>query len=479
MGRHPAARAFFMLLFLAATGCMRLGPDYERPKTGIDIPEAYKERKTRQTRSCLPQDLWWQQFDDPRLNRVIADVLRSNQDIAKAAASVSEAAAVAGQTAADQLPSLDLNAEASRQEQSFVSPMAGGYQSVRIDSFSLTLPASYEVDLWGRLARATEAARAELLAAEKNRQAVVQSLVAEAAAQYFNIQYLQRQLSVTRELKNSYQENLELIEARYRRGLASVLELRQARRSLAQSESEIPPLKQSIGKARHKLAVLQGKYPETGGLQNDPATAFALPPAVPAGLPSELLNRRPDIRAAEASLQAACAKIGAAKASRFPQITLTGSFGYTSEELDLLFEPRNQLWRIATGIVQPVFDAGKRKAAQRAAEARYEKQLAAYAKTVLDAFAEVEGALLTREQQIDRYKRLQDYLTEAQKTLGTALARYRRGVTDYLNVLDAQQAKYQAELSLLDTQYAIYANRVSLYRALGGGWGSREALANQ
>ncbi|MFO7839854.1 MAG: efflux transporter outer membrane subunit [Desulfosalsimonadaceae bacterium] len=479
MGRHPAAKAFFMILCLAASACMRLGPDYERPDTGIDIPKAYKERKTAKTRNYLPQDFWWREFDDPHLNRVVENALRGNQDISKAAASVSEAAAVAGQTAADQFPTLNLNSDASRREQSFVSPMAGGYQSVKIDSFSLTLPASYEIDLWGRLARATEAARAELLAAEKNRQAIAQSLVSEAAAQYFNIRYLQRQLDVSRELEKSYRQNLELIKARYRRGLASELELRQARRSLAQSGSEIPPLKQSIGKAQHKLAVLQGKYPEAETLQTVLEAGFELPPAIPAGLPSELLNRRPDIRAAEASLKAACAKIGAAKANRFPQISLTGSFGYTSEELDLLFEPRNQMWQVAADMVQPIFDAGKRKAAQRAAEARYEKQLAAYTKTVLEAFAEVEGALLTREQQIDRYQRLKAYLSEAEKTLNTALNRYQRGVTDYLNVLDAQQAKYQAELSLLDTQYKIYANRVSLYRALGGGWGSREALANQ
>jgi multidrug efflux system outer membrane protein len=194
---------------------------------------------------------------------------------------------------------------------------------------------------------------------------------------------------------------------------------------------------------------------------------------VPAGLPSELLVRRPDIRSAEAALQAACARIGAAKANRFPQITLTGSFGYSSEELTALFEPENELWQIAAGIFQPLFDAGKRKAVQRAAEARYERQLAVYAKTVLEAFSEVEGALLTRREQIDRYERLEVYLKEAGHTLETAMDRYQRGLADYLNVLDAQKALFQARLNLVETRTAIYTNRVRLYRALGGGWGGR------
>jgi multidrug efflux system outer membrane protein len=352
-----------------------------------------------------------------------------------------------------------------------VNSFTGENVTVKTDSFSLTLPASFELDLWGRLSRATEAARADLLAAEENRQTVIHSLIAEAASQYFTIQSLEARLQISRQLTRTYRENLELVEARYRQGLSSILDVRQARRSLAQSEAEIPPLVQALGKARQALAVLQGQYPAKTIGPAGAQSRFELPPPIPAGLPAGLLNRRPDIRAAEASLKAACARIGVAKANRFPQIRLTGSFGYTSNELQELFEPENELWQLAAGIVQPVFDAGKRKAAQRAAEARYRQQVAQYAKTVLEAFSEVEAALLTRRQQMDRYERLEIYLKEAKATLDTALDRYQRGLANYLNVLDAQKARFQAELSLVETRNAIYTNRVSLYRALGGGWG--------
>ena len=463
----PIAAAM-MLLALTTAGCMTLGPDYQRPKTMSATPQQY-ETSDSGIRPYMPNSRWWEEFDDQRLNHVVANVVAGNPDIQKAAASVMEARAVVGQTRADQYPSLDLNANASRQQQSIVDPLSGDNVTVKTDSFSLTLPASFEVDLWGRLARATEGARADLLAADENRRTIIQSLIAEAVTQYFNIQSLKEQLRITRELTETYNQNLELVEARYRRGLTSVLDVQQARRSLAQSEAEIPPLVQAIGKARQAISVLQGRYPTSSG-QTSEAAEFKLPPPIPAGLPSNLLNRRPDILSAEAALKAASARIGVAKANRFPQINLTASFGYTSNELNALFEPESELWKIASGLFQPAFDAGKRKSAQKAAEARYQRQLAVYGKTVLNAFAEVEGALLTRKQQIERRSRLQVFVGEADATLETALDRYQRGLTDYLNVLDAQQASFQAELSLVKAQYGIYTNRVALYRALGGGW---------
>lgn len=461
--------ASLVIIFLAVAGCMALGPNYERPDAGTEIPENFLVAESRGTRQYANNNRWWQEFKDPRLNQVVANVVVNNPDIHKAAASVMEARSIVGRTRADQYPSLDINANASRQQQSIIEPFSGDNVSVKTDSFSMTLPASFEIDLWGRLSRATEAARADLLAAEENRRTIVQSLVAESVTRYFNIQSLKEQLRITRQLTETYEKNLELVEARYRRGLTSILAVRQARRSLAQSEAEIPSLVQAIGKSRQALAVLQGNYPRPAD-QSTQTAAFELPPPIPTGLPSELLNRRPDIRSAEASLEAACARIGAAMANRFPQISLTGSLGYTSDELHSLFDPQSELWKIATGIFQPLFDAGKRKSTQKSAEAVYQRQLAAYAKTLLDAFAEVEGALLTRQQQIDRRSRLIAFSNEAAATLETALDRYQRGLSDYLNVLDARQASFQAELSLVKTQYTIYTNRVALYRALGGGW---------
>lgn len=468
-----------VLFCLVMAGCLALGPDYKRPAVVLDMPPAYWEAGDVETRQYAVDDLWWAAFEDPRLNKVVANVIAHNPDIQKAAASVMQARAVAGQTKADRFPSLGLEGKRTRQGVSSLDSTTGQVVTVETDGFSLALPASFEIDLWGRLARASEAARADLLAAESNQRTIVQSLVAEAAAQYFNIRSLEEQLDIARQVTATYRENLELVEARYRRGLASILDVRQARRILAQSEANIPTLVQTVGIARQALAVMQGKYPErtrraiseadTAGLNQN---KFTLPPPVPTGLPSDLLNRRPDIQVAEAALAAACARIGVAKANRFPQISLTGSFGYASDELDLLLEPESELWRVAAGIFQSIFDAGKRKAAQRAAEAKYQQQLAAYAKTILQAFADVEGALLTRKQQVARYERLMIFLEEATATLDTAMDRYQRGLSTYLNVFDAQQARFQAELSLVKTRYAIYSNRVALYRSLGGGWGT-------
>ncbi|MCF8035608.1 MAG: efflux transporter outer membrane subunit [Desulfobacteraceae bacterium] len=461
---------FVFVLALASAGCMRLGPDYSRPDAGFTIPPHFLSGKPAETAAYVPQDRWWQAFGDSGLNRVVSTVVKNNPDIAQAAAGVMEARATLVQTGAEQYPSLNLNAQAATQEQQYVNPITRKNETVAVDTYSLSLPASFELDLWGRLARASQAARAELLAAEQNRRTVVQSLVAEAVNLYLRIRFLQRQIDITENMVSSYKQNLELVEARYQRGLTSVLDVHQARRSLARAESELPSLIEARGKARHSLSILQGKYPENSKQEETQTREFYTPPPVPAGLPAELLNRRPDIRSAEAALEAACARIGVARASRFPQITLTGSFGYTSEELETLFDPESQLWKLAAGGVQPLFDAGRRAAAERAARARYEKQLASYAKTVLNAFAEVEDALLARQQLLKRRNRLVHLRSEAEATLKSALDRYQRGLTPYLNVLDARQSVYQARLDLAEAEHSIYSNRVKLHRALGGGW---------
>lgn len=464
------ARASIAILFVFATaGCAWIGPDYSRPDTGADIPGHYLADKKAETAEYVPQHGWWKKFGDPQLNRVVAAVVENNPDITQAAAGVMEARAAMHQTGADRFPSLNLEAQASRRWQTATDPL-GDEETVETDTFSLTLPASFELDLWGRLARASQAARADLLAAEENRRTVVQSMIAETVNLYLQIRFLEKQIDITRNLVASYKQNLDLVEGRYRRGITPVLDVHQARRALARAEAELPSLVESRGKALHSLSILQRKYPETGGPGSKDKPGFKMPPPVPAGLPSELLERRPDIRSAEASLKAACARIGVARANRFPQISLTGSFGYTSNELDTLFDPLNELWKIAARGLQPVFDAGKRAAAEQAARARYKKQVASYAKTVLKAFSEVEDALLARQQLIKRHSRLMRLVSESEATLDTARDRYQRGLATYLNVLDARQSLHQAEIDLVNGQHALYSNRVKLHRALGGGW---------
>ncbi|MCF8111944.1 MAG: efflux transporter outer membrane subunit [Desulfobacteraceae bacterium] len=455
---------------VAASGCMRVGPDYKRPEPGFEIPDQYLSAGNGQTSDYVPADRWWEDFGDPGLNSAVAAAVKNNPGVAEAAAGVMEARAALRQADADRFPSVDLEANASTQKSYQENPLTGETVSVETDTFSLSVPASFEIDLWGRLARASQAARADLLAAEENRRTVVQSLVGETVNLYLRIRFLERQITITRDLVKSHEQNLELVEDRYKRGLASMLDVRQAERSLARAEAELPSLLNTRGAAFRSLSVLQGKYPENGELKQGDQTGFLSLCPVPAGLPSELLSRRPDIRAAEASLEAACARIGVARANRLPRISLTGSFGYTSDELSALFDPENRLSRIAAGGFQSLFDAGARAAAEKAARARYEKQLASYAKTLLNAFAEVEDALFAARRLRERRDRLERLVSESEATLETAMDRYNRGLAGYLNVLDARQSLFQAELDLAQAEYAIYENRVKLYRALGGGW---------
>ncbi len=459
----------FLLAALTLSGCMKVGPDYTRPASDFAVPLAYQGGQVS-TQTYMPPDEWWKDFNDPALDAIVASVAINNPDIHQAAARVMEARASLNQTEANRYPEFNLDAETSRQQQPTIDPVTGGKKSDTANSFSLSLPASFELDLWGRLARASEASAAELMASEENRRTIVQSMIAEAVTRYLEIRSLEQQIGVNRQMVEAYQQNLKLVDNRYQKGLASVLDVRQASRILAQAESRLPSLVEVLGRTRHALAILQGAYPRSDGPRPAHLDTFSQLPPVPVGLPSELLNRRPDIRAAEARLQAASARIGVAKASRFPSITLTGTFGYASTALDTLFTPASQLWRIASQGLQPVFNAGRLSAGQRAAEARYQQEEAAYAKEVLNAFSEVEGALLTRQQQLERRDLLVKFREEARSTVEIANDRYTRGLTDYLNVLDAQQSLYQAELDLIDSERAIYTNRVGLYRALGGGW---------
>jgi multidrug efflux system outer membrane protein len=462
------------LVLAAGAGCMKAGPDYVRPDPGFEMPARFISDVSKHDSVEPNQDRWWQVFGNPGINHAVSLAINANPDILKAAARVMEARAAITQVRADQYPSLNLQAQASRQQQDMVNPFSGDMTSVKTDTFSLSLPASFELDLWGKLSRASQAARADLLAAEENRRTIVQSVIAETVSLYLQVLSLQDQIAVTRELIAAYEQSLDMVEDRYRRGLVSVLDLYQARRSLAMAKSRLPSLIETKGQTQHALAILQGRYPAATDDLNDKKYGFNDLSQVPAGLPSAILEQRPDIRAAEASLEAASARIGVARANRLPQISLTGSFGYTSNELNALLKPASQLWQMAAGGLQPVFDAGKRAAAEKAARARYQQMEAAYASTVLKALAEVEDALFSRRQLIKRRLRLFELLCESEATLAAAEDRYSRGLISYLNVLDARQSKYQAKLDLIAAEYAIYVNRVRLHRALGGGWDMME-----
>jgi len=365
---------------------------------------------------------------------------------------------------------VNLSGEAQQQKRPIIGIIPGQSFTVRSTVHTLSLPASFELDLWGRLARAEEAARADLLQAEENRLTIAQSVVAEAVSLYLQMEAYERRIQIAEENIKSFRSSLALVNSRYKRGLSSILDLKQARRILAQAETLLPSLRQELGITQQKMAVLTGVYPKTRAPRRQPEDYFKHLDPVPSGLPSELLLRRPDIRAAEAGLRALNARVGVAKASRFPRISLTGNFGYTSEDLNRLLNYESELWSLAAGISQPLFDAGKLKAGQRAAEARYQQGMAEYAKTVLTAFSEVEKTLLTRKEQLERRDLVLVFLEEAKSVEKVAKTRYERGLVDYLTVLDSQQTRFQAEDSLVLVDLAIMTNRVSLHRAMGMGW---------
>ena len=458
---------------------MKLGPDYQRPDTGIQMPESYQHALT-ETLTPPPEDRWWQVFGKPELDQLVEEAITNNLDIKKATARILEVRSRFVQTRADRFPSASLEGQGERRRRPIIGVLPGKSFSTKTDIYTLSLPASFELDLWGRLARAEEAALADLLQAEENRRTVAQTVVAETISLYLQMESLERRIQLTQQSIENYRHSSALVEHRYERGLTSVLDLRQALRVLARAEASLPALRQDLGIIQQKLAVLLGRYPKTKPPRPQQEDYFKHLAPVPPGLPSEILLRRPDIRTAEAKLRALNAQVGVAKASRFPRITLTSSFGYSSEELDQLLRHESKLWNLALGIVQPLFDAGKLKAGQRAAEARYQQGVAEYAKTVLTAFSEVESALLTRKEQVERRERVLSFLTEARATQEVAENRYKRGLVDYLTVLETQQTRFEAEESLVLVDLAILSNRVTLHRALGGGWGEpAEAVSGQ
>jgi multidrug efflux system outer membrane protein len=348
-----------------------------------------------------------------------------------------------------------------------------------VDTYDLAAPASFEVDLWGKLKKASRAAWDDILQEEEARRTVAQSIVAEAVTLYLEMEAVERRLQIAEQSIKAFRQSLQFVETRYRRGLTSVLDVRQARRVLAQAETIIPQFEQELGIIQQQLSVLSGRYPQTRIPREQPSDYYKNLRPVPPGLPSDLLWRRPDLRAAEAGLKSLNELVGVAKAARFPTFTLTGSYGWSSKDLNKLLRSESVVWDLTAGIIQPVFDAGRLKAGQRAAEARYRQGVAGYVQTVLDAFAEVERALLTRELQMIRRERELIFLKEARATQRVAEERYIRGLVIYLDVLNAQITRFQAEDNLVLVDLAILKNRVALHRALGGSWAEPEPVAVQ
>ena len=454
----------FCVLMFALSGCT-IGPDYRRPE--LDTPAGW--RLAEQDGRELADTAWWEQFGDPVLNELIASALQENRDLLIAAARVEQYAGRYGATRAELFPQVGGSTEYARQRvtEAGDNPVTPGYRTTT-DSFAAAVSAGWEIDLWGRIRRLTESAQAELLASEEGRRGVVLTLVGDVAAAYVNLRALDRQLEITRETARTREESYNLFKERFGGGLISDLELSQNRSQYEEALAAIPALEKSVAQQENGLCVLLGRNPGPipRGLSID-----ELKVATPtAGLPSTLLERRPDIRQAEQNLIAANARIGAARAAYFPSIGLTGTFGSASGDLDDLFTGPAKIWQYAVPVSLPIFTAGRIAGNVREAEAMQAEMLAAYQRAVQNGFREVNDALVAREQTDRQLAAQQSQVDSLRQYAEIARLRYDNGYTDYLAVLDADRSLFNVELSYTLTRADLHLALIGLYKALGGGW---------
>ena len=453
-----ATRALALASALVATSCT-LVPPYERPE--VDLPAAYF-RAPAETTASIADLPWWQVFDDAKLVVLIRDALSDNLDLRVAAAQIVQAQAQVAAARSLIFPQISGQATASRSNQNAAFSTSS--------SFAAALALSWELDFWGRYRAATQAAQAQLLATEEGRNGVIVSLVSGVAQLYLTLNGLQQRLAIVRNTAATQRDSLRLVELLAEHGVQSAAEVRQAQTQLLTTENQLPAIELSIAQNEDALATLLGKPPHSFDIGTALA-ADAVPPAVPPGLPSELLERRPDIRQAEQQLVAANANIGVARAQFFPTISLTGALGRASDVLVGLVDREGiGTHAIGAAIGVPIFQGGALVANYEAAKARADQAAVQYRQTVLTALKEVSDALAAYDRNAAQTRGNRDRVAVAADYLKLADLRFRAGVISYLEVLDAQRQLFAAQLDLNASEVNQRLAAVQLYKALGGGW---------
>lgn len=452
-------------------GCT-VGPKYRRP--AVKQPEVFRGSAGLTAPAALASlaDLkWFELFKDSHLQELIRTALVANYDLRDAVARVGAARAHLGITRADQLPNASASADVTtlRNSANGTFPIPQGVDQTRTFGTTTLNLLSFEVDLWGRLRRATEAARADLLATEENRKAVITTLVSDVAGAYFNLLELDMELEIARRTLATREGSLQLIRSREQRGVATLLEVRQGEQLVYAAAQAIPNTEQRIGQTENQISLLLGGSPGPIA-RGRPLTAQEQPPSVPPGLPSSLLERRPDIRAAEQNLVAANAILGVVKAAYFPRISLTGSLGFQSNQLSNLFTGATRVWQFIPQVTQPIFTAGRLRSNVKLAEAQQQIALIQYERAIQTAFREVSDALIQYQKVREVRAKQELLLATLQDRSRLAYMRYRGGVDTLLNALDADRDLFDAELELAQTRRNELLTLVQLYRALGGGW---------
>jgi multidrug efflux system outer membrane protein len=458
--RKVANTALLTATALLLSACM-VGPNYVRPT--IDTPPAW--RVSDQNAKDLANTAWWEQFNDPVLNDLIATALRENKDLLIATARIEEYAGYYGITRSQLFPQVGLGADASRQ----LSSVGGADLANRTYStYDVMLGANWEIDLWGKIRRQSEAARAQIVASEEGRQGVILTLVSSVAGAYIGLRDLDRQLEIAKATARSRGDSYKIFQDRYAGGVISLLELSQNKSQYEEALATIPQFEKSIAQQENALSVLLGRNP--GPIARGKDIDNLTPPVAPAGLPSSLLERRPDIREAEQKLIAANAQIGVAKAAYYPSISLTGALGVASGNLSDLFTGASKVWQYGGSLGLPIFTAGQLAGQVQVAEAVQQQALFTYQKAIQDAFRGVNDALIDQDRTRAQLAAQRLQVDALKVYANTARLRYDNGYTSYLEVIDAERSLFNAQLSFTQTQQVLLQASINLYKAMGGGW---------
>lgn len=463
--KKPQRLIFLMLASSLVVGC-KVGPNYHRPD--IQTPAAFRdlsENPQAQAQAASYADLpWWQVFKDPQLQELIRTALKQNYDLQIATERINAARAQVAITRSSLFPQVTGNAN-------FSGGKENNFQT-KFNFLTLTGDAAFQLDLFGKLRRATEASRAQLLATADARQTVILTLVSDVANDYFALLQLDLQLQITKETVNTQIDSVKLTNFRMEHGVATKLDVLQAQQVLDSANATIPDLERQIGQEEDAISILLGNYPQAVP-RGRPLVEQWLPPEVPAGMPSSLLERRPDIREAEQNLIAANAEIGVAKAQFFPQISLTGSGGGAfgrSSAFSGLMPTQLGIWSYGGQVSQPIFTGGALKGNLRLAKSQNLQALIAYRQAIQQAFGDVSDALIGYQKNHQVRLRQQDSVADLAESVRLSLLRYKGGTTTYLEVLDGQRSLFTAELTLAQARGTEYQSLVQLYKSLGGGW---------
>jgi len=453
------------LASILLAGC-KVGPNYHRP--AVQPPTAYRElsenpqvRAQTTSYADLP---WWQVFQDPQLQELIRTAINQNYDLQIATERINAGRAQVAVTRSALFPQVQGNGD-------FSGGKEHNFQT-KSNFLTLTADAAFQLDFFGKLRRATEAARAELLATEDARQTVILTLVSDVASDYFALLQLDLQLQITHDTVSTQIDSVKLTRLRLERGVATKLDVLQAQQVLDTANAQIPDLERQIAQEENAISILLGNYPQAVP-RGSPLVEQHLPPEVPPGLPSSLIERRPDIREAEQNLVAANAEIGVAKAQFFPQISLTGSGGGAfgrSNAFSGLMSSQLGIWSYGAQVSQPIFTGGALRGNLRLAESQHQQLLIAYRQSIQRAFGDVSDSLIGYQKFHEVRVRQQDTVADLQESVRLSTMRYQGGTTTYLEVLDGQRSLFAAELTLAQARGNEYQSLVQLYRALGGGW---------